>query len=140
MTLPTLATVSDLGIRLGRDIDTSEAPQADALLRYASALIRSYCGQSWVDDDDQLLDLPAGVAEVCAEVVFRAVANPAGVTQDTVGPFTVSFGSEAAQRLFLNKGDREILNSTSNRIGVLSVTRGPIETSPTCLTAWDGLA
>ena len=107
MTLPSLATVFDLERRLGSTVD--DAAQAQALLDYASALIRSEAGRLFVDVHGELTDLPDGVPEVCVEMVYRAVTNPGGVTQDTTGPFSVSFGSDAAQRIYMTKGDRRIL-------------------------------
>lgn len=41
--LPTLADLSDVEDRLGRDLTPEESRQADAMLRDASAVIRSYC-------------------------------------------------------------------------------------------------
>src|SRR5690554_5502218 len=108
MSLPSLATIEDLETRLGSTV--SDEPQALALLRYASSLVRSYTGCTYIDEDGGLIDpLPDGVVEVTVEMVFRAVTNPAGVTQDTAGPFTVSFGSDAAQRIYLTAADRTIL-------------------------------
>lgn len=133
MTLPSLASLDDLEVRLNQTIsDAGERAQAEALLRYASSLIRAYTGRDYVDDDGNLIDpLPDGVAEVCVEVVFRAVTNPAGVTQDTTGPFTVSFGSDAAQRMFLSAQDKTILDARSGRpkLWTQPTTRGDIETN-----------
>lgn len=106
MSLPTLADVADLEIRLGATIDDTD--QAEALLRYASALIRSYAGETWVVAD-VLTDVPDGVPEVCVEMVYRALLNPAGVSQDTAGPFSTSYGSDATQRIFLTKSDKAII-------------------------------
>ena len=131
MTLPPLATVEELEQRLGRDIPHGEATaQASWLLGYSSALVRAYCRADWIDPDTGLLGpLPSGVAEVAVEIVYRAVTNPEGVTQDSAGSFSVSFGSEAAQRMFLTAGDKAILGGTGrSSIGTLSTTRGPIET------------
>lgn len=112
MTLPSLATVGDLQDRLGESI--TDTAQADALLDYASALVRAYTGRTYVDDDGNLVDpLPDGVVQVTVEMVFRAVTNPSGVTQDTAGPFTVSFGADAAQRIYLTKADKTILGGTN---------------------------
>lgn len=108
MALPTLATVDDLERRLDQTITARD--QAEALLEYASALIRGYTGRTYVDDDGDLVDpLPDGVTQVCVEMVFRAITNPAGVTQDTAGPFSVSFGSDAAQRIYLSRSDKAAL-------------------------------
>jgi hypothetical protein len=107
MTRPPLATVAALEERLGQPIE--DPVQAQALLDYASALIRGYVHRSWVDDEGALEELPDGVPQVCVEMVFRAVTNPSGATQDTTGPFSVSFGPDAAQRVWLSKSDKQIL-------------------------------
>lgn len=130
MTLPSLATISQLANRLGETI-TNES-QAQALLDYASALVRAETGLDYLDDDGALVDpLPSGVAEVTVEMVFRAVTNPAGVTQDTAGPFTVSFGSDAAQRIYLTKADRKILRGAGG-LSTISTYRGDLETGDVC--------
>lgn len=141
MALPTLATVDDLERRLGQPI--SDRDQAEALLEYASALIRGYTGRTYVDDDGDLVDpLPDGVTQVCVEMVFRAITNPSGVTQDTAGPFSVSFGSEAAQRVYLQSSEKDELAPIRRRggLGVISTTRGPLETGTVLVPTTDPLA
>lgn len=132
MTLPALAAIEALEARLGgRNLDPGDVIQAESLIAYASAVIRGHTGRDYVDDDGLLIDpLPDGVAEVAVEMVFRAISNPAGVTQDTAGPFTVSFGSDAAQRIYLTASDRTILGGrASSGLWTQPVTRGPIETT-----------
>lgn len=136
MTLPALADVDQLLTRLGVDsLDGPDLGQAGALLAYASAVIRGYTGRSYLDDDGALVDpLPDGIAEVCVEMVFRAITNPAGVTQDTAGPFTVSFGADAAQRIYLSASDKTILGrGRGSGLYTQSVARGPIETTSVAL-------
>lgn len=143
MTLPALATVDDLERRLGQTIPDRD--QAEALLERASSKIRSYVGLTWVDPDTGLLD---GVPEypdvrgICVEMVVRAVTNPFGVTQDTTGPFSVSYGPDAAQRVFLQRGEKEELAPIRRRggLGVISTTRGPIETATVLVPTTDPLA
>lgn len=143
MALPTLATVDDLERRLGQPI--GDRDQAEALLERASSKIRSYVGTTWVDPDTGLLD---GVPEhpdvrgICVEMVFRAVTNPAGVTQDTAGPFSVSFGSEAAQRVYLQSSEKDELAPIRRRggLGVISTTRGPLETGTVLVPTTDPYA
>lgn len=140
MTLPSLATIDDLEDRLGRAITEPELTQAQKLLDYASALVRAYTGRSYVDDAGDLVDpLPDGVTQVTIEVVFRAISNPLGATTSQTGPFSVSFGPEAAQRLYLSAGDKLILGGRSG-LTILSTTRGPVETPSVGATwpEWDG--
>lgn len=137
MTLPALATIAALEARLGgHQLDQGEAIQAESLIAYASAVIRGYTGRTYVDDDGELIDpLPDGISEVAVEMVFRAITNPAGVTQDTAGPFTVSFGTDAAQRIYLTGSDRTILGRRSG-LWTQPTTRGPIEMTSVLPPGW----
>lgn len=129
MTLPSLATVEQLEDRLNLDLSDLVA-QAQMMLDYASNRIRRYTGCTWVDDEGALVGVPDGVDLIAVEMVFRAVTNPSGATQDTTGPFSVSFGPEAAQRIFLQRAEREDLDRVRcrSRLSTISTTRGPVET------------
>jgi hypothetical protein len=48
MTLPPLATVDDLTMRLGRPLTVAESSRVDALLSDSSALIRRYCRRDFL--------------------------------------------------------------------------------------------
>lgn len=120
------ATITDLEDRLGRTVP--DIGQAEALLRYASQLVRGYARRHGIDlgTAEEPRD---GVVEVVVEMVYRAISNPQGVTQDTAGPFSVSFGSDAAQRIYLSKSDKVILGG-----GVGAFTVNPADTDE----AWLG--
>lgn len=128
-----LATVTDLEERLGEPFATSAAGiQAYARLQDASEIVRAYAGATWLDDDGDLADVPPAVAGVVCAMVERAVRNPGGITQETAGPFSRSFGADAATRLWLTKAERSVVRSAIGRAGVapLATTRGDLETSP----------
>lgn len=57
-----LATVADLEARLERDLDGTEITRAEALLKGASARVRSYTGQQFdlVADDEQRIRVKSG--------------------------------------------------------------------------------
>ena len=132
MSLPTLASLSDLEERLGHSLPGEDLSSAQRLLRYASSLVRAYAGLSWVDDDGQLADVPGDVVDVVVEIVDRATKNPAGATQVLAGPFSRSFGADAAQRMYLSGSDKTILAAIPGRragLQVISTTRGPVETA-----------
>lgn len=129
MALPSLATTDDVELLLGGTPDNED--QVEALLRLASARARAYTGCRWANEaGDALADVPDGVTEVVAGMVVRAVQNPRGVTQETIGPASVSYGSDAASRIYLTAGDKEILdaNRCKSRLWVLSPTRCDLET------------
>jgi len=132
-----LATVDDLDRLLGDDgplaSDSAAYTQAEARLEQASAIVRAYAGTSWLDDEGALSGVPEDIPNVVAGMVERASRNPAGVTQEQAGPFARSFGSDAAQRIYLSKMDklviRDAVGGTRTGIGTLSVSRGQLETA-----------
>lgn len=105
--LPALATVDHLERRLG--FAAPNNTRALELLAYASALVRAAAGRQWVNDENELEGVPAGIPDVVVAAVERAVQNPKGATQESAGPFSASWGPEAAQRIFLTRWDRRII-------------------------------
>ena len=130
MALPALADVDLLAERLGSEVADLDNGQAEMMLEYASALVRSFAGRNWVDAHGNLSGVPESIPGVVVEVVSRAVNNPSGATQETTGPFTVSWGPNAAQRMYLTASDRSIIRRAVQRphVWTLGTTRGQIET------------
>lgn len=128
MPLPSLATIEQYETRAGSSTDNSQ--QLQWLLDQASAIVRAYTRQTWVDDDGDLDGVPDGVPGVVVDMVYRVEQNPEGVTQDTAGPFSVAFGANAAERLYLAQSEKLILDAhRRSGLTVLGVSRGPVETA-----------
>src|SRR5688572_28258533 len=131
MPRPSFASVIDLEAFTGETIGNVSA--ADSLLARASELVRAYANTTWLNDAGTAVEgLPEQiVGEVC-DMVDRATRNPAGITQEQAGPFSRSFGSEAAQRLYLAKSNKMVIRAAvgaaRSGIGTLSTSRGPLET------------
>lgn len=121
--LPPLATIDDVTARLGTMPDLA---MAAAFLDDASELVRAETGRDWVDEAGELVDpLPPSVVVVTARAAARALRNPAEVTQQTAGPFSVTHPSG----VYLTRAEQKILARVGRpQIGTLSTTRGPIET------------
>lgn len=133
-----LATPDDVATRLGHDVDDED--QVQAWLEDASALARAYAGKTWLNSEEtELLDEPADVAGVVAGMVVRLINNPDGVTQETLGQFSQSYGKDASQRLFLTAADKLILKAAAGRtgIGTLPTTRGHLETPRVRPWCWE---
>lgn len=134
MARPALATVDDLERLLGEDVGEEESAtyiQATARLEQASAIVRAFSGETWLDDSGDLSGVPDDIPGVVAGMVERASRNPAGVVQEQAGPFARSFGSDAAQRIYLSKMDRLVIRAAIGSTGVRTIgtTRGNLETS-----------
>lgn len=131
MARPSLASVSDFEALLGEPVAAGSASRVALLLAHASEIVRVYAGATWLnDDEDDLEDLPAQIPMVVCMMVERATSNPLGVTQETAGPFSRSFGSDAAQRLYMTRQERAIVRAAAGVAAVapLGTTRGDLET------------
>lgn len=109
MALPALADVSALAAWIGEDIPPEQVARAEALLSAASTLVRSHTGQTWVDDNGAVTDVPDAVAAVVVQVAGRLWRNPAGIIQDTTGPFTVRWSEAVGDGLYLTAAEAAML-------------------------------
>lgn len=122
------ASVAQLEERLGSPV--ADHAQAIALLRYATARLRA---RLVADLDDEVPDL---VQVICVEMVYRALTNPLGATQNVAGPFSTSFGPDAPQRIYLNAQETADLRAAgliSSGLAAIATTRGPVETPTPCM-------
>ena len=133
MARPALADITELQARLGYTLTGTQVAQANARLADASEIVRAYAGKTWLNADETAVveDLPGSIPGVVASMVERATRNPDGATQETAGPFSRSFGSDASARLFLTAGEKSVIRAAAGRVGIgaLSTTRGPLETA-----------
>src|SRR5690606_31311161 len=141
--LPPFASVADVEARLGRTVTDGERATVEAALEDASDLIRAETVRDWVDPDNpaQLVGDPAQLdtqRTVCAAVAARLIRNPAGVAQETVGPFSVSHGTSAVAGAWLTRRGRLPPRRGAGLIGVtvLSTTSGPSGARAGGLPAW----
>lgn len=129
MARPALANLSDLEDLLGEAV--TDAKRALLLLAHASEVVRAYAGRTWLnDDEDDVDDVPGQIPGVVCAIVERATRNPLGITQESAGPFSRSFGADAAQRMYLTRQERAIVRAAARlaAVGPLATTRGNLET------------
>ncbi len=130
MSRPTLASIDDL-MALSGPIVQEDTPRALVLLAMASEVVRAYAGVTWLNtDEDDVEDVPAQIPDVVVSMVWRATNNPFGVVQETAGPFSRSFGADAAQRIYMTKQERMIVRAAAGLapVGPMGTTRGVLET------------
>jgi len=136
------ATVEELSEATGLDV-IADVDRARSLLERASEIVRAEAGRTWLDDDGKLVDgWPKQLAGVVISMVERALVNPQGITQETAGPFSRSFGANAASRLWMSQAEKLIVQRTvgAGSLAVVPLTRGPVETPtrPSLLGEDDG--
>ena len=117
--LPPLASLTNLGLRLGVTLTGTDAERGTAALDDASALIRAEAGTSWVDDEGDLLDVPAIVESVTLAVAYRAFRNPDGVSQTSLGDASVSYDRASAQAAaYLTRDERRAVRRAAGTTAV----------------------
>lgn len=77
--------------------------------------------------------LPVGAEAVVRRVAVRAYVNPTGVTQETIGPYTVQ---RHAMGVYLTAGDRRTLRSLAGGGGAFSVNMTPAG-AMSAIPPWD---
>lgn len=89
MSLPALAPVSGLEVRLGLavgSISGADLARAQAALVDVSAIVRQEAGMDWIDPDDPTAVItPDTVAAVVLQAVKRAYENPENLSQESLG-------------------------------------------------------
>lgn len=131
MALPSLAQVGDLAAWVGKVIPPAD-PRAGAVLSHASNRVRTYCGQTWVKEDESLDDVPDTVRDVVVRVAARVWWNKEELDSVTVDDGTKRWGS--TRGLVLTDEDREDLApfrvaGTPRGMGILSTYRDDPATS-----------
>lgn len=134
--LPAFASFQELAARTPGGIDDSDLERALAALDDASSLIRDEAGKSWVDTDGNLA-LPIGadawradtLVRVCCSAARRSLDNPEGVTQESLGAYSVGV-SNSSSDVYLTSGERRSVKRAAGKgsIGAVPITRGPLET------------
>ena len=111
-----LATLTDVGNRLGRDLTDSETRRATALLDDATDII---C-QAF----PQYLTIPTRRAtSVCAEMVARVLRNPNGLRSETIDDYSYTVDSAlSAGELYMTENEEASLRPV--RTSSFSITPG----------------
>ncbi len=97
-----------------RDLSPDEEARADTLCRFASQIIRTQV--PGIDARIAAGQLSPDVASfVCTQMVLRVMRNPSGVAAETVGPWSVTYGSTGTQAtgaLYLSESEMALLTGT----------------------------
>ncbi len=130
MARPALATAQDLEDLLGETLTDADS-RVYALLALASEIVRAYAGVTWLNTDEtDVENVPESIPLVVASMVQRTTSNPSGVVQESAGPFSRSFGPDAAQRLYITRQEKAVIRAAVglSSVGTIGTTRGDLET------------
>lgn len=110
MTLPSLASLSDLNARLTGEVASGdETTRAQAALDDASAIIRAEAGTTWTDALDALEDVPDVIVTVCASFAKRLFLNPEWKSSENLGSYAYELSGTSGGALELTKAERKLI-------------------------------
>lgn len=117
MALVPLATVEDMETRLGKPIsDGAERDRAAALIADASTLVRHEVGQTWVNAEGDLENVPDVAVMTALSAAMRAWFNPSQIESAQLGAVSIRYGD-----VWLTAVERERLGTLNGRVGFHSV-------------------
>ncbi|MEV2236695.1 hypothetical protein [Micromonospora sp. NPDC049891] len=123
---PPLATLGQLGKKIGYTPTGGEADRAEGLLAEASELIRDVAGRTWLNDaGDAVVDVPHRVQNICVAAAFRAFTNPEALNQRTLGDSAKSYdrtGREGGEDVYLTTSEERSVRKAAAGSSFVSVT------------------
>ncbi|HTF54488.1 MAG TPA: Gp19/Gp15/Gp42 family protein [Pseudonocardia sp.] len=130
MSLPALADIADLEVRLDRIITDDETPRVEALLDDVSVMVREVAGKTWVDPEDPTQVIaPDIVRLIVLRASVRFMTNPGGLSSESAGDYSYQRnGMDARGGLFLTDEEIGWLKKVAGKLGIWSqpLTRGDL--------------
>lgn len=125
--LPPLVPVEQFAVRIPGGVADDDRLRAEAALSDASTLVRSEAGQTWVDADNRLTEVPDAAVAVTIAAARRAFVNPDMVASESIQDFSQTFGSASAD-IYLTKAERTAIRRLAGRSGLwsLATTRSDV--------------
>jgi hypothetical protein len=115
--LPSLAALEDLAARIPGDISEEDYARAEAALADASAMVRTEAGQTWVDAEGELADVPDVAVAVTIAAARRAFVNPEMLASESIQDYSSTFSSPSSD-IYLTKQERTALRRITGRSGL----------------------
>lgn len=111
-----LADIADVE-NLYQPVSDSDVTRVEGLIRYASSVVRASVPGIDRRIASGALDAQT-VADVVAVMVIRALRNPGGVTQETIGPVSYSIDANVgAGYVYLSDAERSLLSAQAGDSG-----------------------
>lgn len=140
MSLPAFATVAELTARAG---ELGDDARMQAALADGAAMMRGEVNETWtVEGELDFTGFPEWAADALRAINIaaarRILTNPEGLEGETIDGYTSEF-SNASADVYLTKGEKRTLHRAAGQlvgVGVISTTRGPIETASLVQDCW----
>lgn len=116
-----LITTTQFETRTGRTLTATQATQVEALITDASALVVDIVGDADITDPWTVVTVPASIVPVVVSMVRRAMDNPNGYSQESIGNYSYSIGSGTTAGLFANKDEVRAIRKAAGSSGIASL-------------------
>ena len=119
-----LITTTQFETRTGRSLTVAQTTQVEALITDASALVVDIVGDSTITDDWDIATpatVPASIVPVVVSMVRRALDNPNGYSQESIGNYSYSIASGSSAGLFANKDEIRAIRKAAGSSGIASL-------------------
>lgn len=124
--VPPLASFGALVKKLGYTPEDEERDRAEDLLDEASELIRDVAGKTWlVTGSNALDDVPRRVRSICVAAAYRAMGNPEGLSQRTIGDSSKAYdraGREGGEAVYLTTDEERAVIKAAGGSSFVAVT------------------
>ncbi|BCJ41670.1 hypothetical protein GCM10010168_53320 [Actinoplanes ianthinogenes] len=132
MSLPPLATVEALTVRLGGEaLAGADLARARAALDDVSALVRLEAGVDWVAADAATITAPAAVVAVVLAAALRGYRNPDGFQSESVGSYSYQYAQGSTSAYLSDAEIRIVKAAATGRARAYSIRTPPAYEWPT---------
>jgi hypothetical protein len=118
VTVPPLADVSDLEVRVGVTFEAADTARGEAIIDDVSALARRTARTSWLDENNELDDVPADVTAVVLAASRRLFVNPNGFASEQDGDYSYRLPAEIIEAGVFTLAETDVLESYRSTSGL----------------------
>jgi hypothetical protein len=118
MLVPPLASVDDLQIRVGTTFSGDDETRATGILDDVSGIARRIARKTWLDEDDDLEDVPADVIAVVLAAARRLFVNPNGFASEQDGDYSYRLPADVLESGVFTTSEVDVLESYRSNSGL----------------------
>lgn len=126
MPLIPLASVEELEIRVGTTFSAADEARAVGILDDVSGIARRTARKTWLDEDENLEDVPADVVAVVLAAARRLFVNPNGFASEQDGDYSYRLPADVLESGVFTTSEVDVLESYRDTSGLwaLQITGG----------------
>lgn len=117
-TVPPLADVDDLEVRVGVTFTDADTARGEAILDDVSGLARRVARTTWLDTNNQLVTVPYDVVAVVLAAARRLFVNPNGFASEQDGDYSYRLPADSLDGGVFTESETDVLESYRQTSGL----------------------